>query len=548
MIKDRISFIKGARGSILCSFAFSFLLFIYGPLEMYLTNQDDFWLDFYTLFPVSLRAFLIFSAACIALFLGIYVVKIQLYKITLCIFFAAFIASYIQGTFLSNGLPPLDGRDIDWSAYASGYRTSVILWLSICISVMISLKKSGFIRLNRFIILITSLLFLLLGISSILLCITNNGFYRKNIGIATTKNQFEMSTNQNFIILLFDTIDADVFSALLESNPEYREVFRDFTYYDNTMGAYPFTKMSIPFILSGEWYENKTAFNFYQWKAFDHSPLLNELSDRGFKIGIYDQALSLSNPNSRYDNITDIPATVSSDLEFACYISQLSGIKYAPFFLKPLCYEAPEKINALKRPTEEIQYSYFKWANLAFYIEIFDCDTTFTNDNVFKFIHLEGAHLPHRFDKTVRLIENGTYSQDVEACITITSGYLNKLKLSNVYDNSIIIIMSDHGYNGPDSFEGRQHPFFLVKGLNEAHEMNIDHAPISYEDLQKAYTRLLAGNKSDDIFDYKEGDARERRYLLYQYYTESHMDEYLQHGEAGDLTTLLPSGRVFDRH
>ena len=119
MIKDRISFIKGARGSILCSFAFSFLLFIYGPLEMYLTNQDDFWFDFYTLFPISLRAFLIFSAACIALFLGIYVVKIQLYKIILCIFFAAFIASYIQGTFLSNGLPPLDGRDIDWSAYAS---------------------------------------------------------------------------------------------------------------------------------------------------------------------------------------------------------------------------------------------------------------------------------------------------------------------------------------------------------------------------------------------------------------------------------------------
>ena len=77
--------------------------------------------------------------------------------------------------------------------------------------------------------------------------------------------------------------------------------------------------------------------------------------------------------------------------------------------------------------------------------------------------------------------------------------------------------------------------------------MVVNHAPISYDDLQLAYKRLLSGNNSDEIFDYKEDDQRERRFLFYRYLEEDHMEEYVQHGRADDLTTLIPTGRVFER-
>ena len=75
----------------------------------------------------------------------------------------------------------------------------------------------------------------------------------------------------------------------------------------------------------------------------------------------------------------------------------------------------------------------------------------------------------------------------------------------------------------------------------------ISEAPISYEDLQEAYVRLLDGAQSDAVFDWKEGDTRERRFLEYAPGNEKHMVEYLQKGHAQDLTTMVPTGRVFDR-
>ena len=46
--------------------------------------------------------------------------------------------------------------------------------------------------------------------------------------------QFVMSEDQNFVILLLDTVDSRTITELLDEHPEYSEVFRDFTYFENT--------------------------------------------------------------------------------------------------------------------------------------------------------------------------------------------------------------------------------------------------------------------------------------------------------------------------
>ena len=44
--------------------------------------------------------------------------------------------------------------------------------------------------------------------------------------------QFVMSEDQNFVILLLDTVDSRTITELLDEHPEYSEVFRDFTYFE----------------------------------------------------------------------------------------------------------------------------------------------------------------------------------------------------------------------------------------------------------------------------------------------------------------------------
>ena len=72
-------------------------------------------------------------------------------------------------------------------------------------------------------------------------------------------------------------------------------------------------------------------------------------------------------------------------------------------------------------------------------------------------------------------------------------------------------------------------------------------APISFEDLQEAYVRLLDGRRSDEVFDWKEGDARERRFLRYSFLDDDHMQEYMQTGYASDMNTMIPTGREYNR-
>jgi hypothetical protein len=158
--------------------------------------------------------------------------------------------------------------------------------------------------------------------------------------------------------------------------------------------------------------------------------------------------------------------------------------------------------------------------------------------------------VPYRYNAQVQRIDSdqGSYQQNVECSMTIVAAYLQKLKDAGVYDNSAILVMADHGYD-PDPVEpvvGRMNPFLAVKGLDEHHDLAISKAPISYEDLQTAYARLLEGKSSGQVFDAQEGDDRVRRCILYKYLEDDHMLEYTQQGDAADPSGLTPTGTVYD--
>ena len=166
-------------------------------------------------------------------------------------------------------------------------------------------------------------------------------------------------------------------------------------------------------------------------------------------------------------------------------------------------------------------------------------------DNYFQFLHIEGGHYPWNMNKDFETIEEGTYEEKVESALTVIEKFLNRIKESGQYDNSVIIILADHGNNGYDS-AGRQNPVLYIKGINETHdEMQISDKKVSYVDLNDSiYYDLLDGKMSTDLLPNIE-ENRTRRFIWYKDYDD--MYEQTLDGHAWESDKLVNTGNRYTR-
>ena len=535
---------------LILSLALSFLLGLYAPLELYFTNITEFQFDFWALFPQLLKLFGILLAVCVVGFGLCYLIHNRLYDLALVLGGIGYCIAYVHGMYLVGNLPPLDGTDFSWSDYHKEAVISLIVCAVIAV-IFILLVRFLHMKKTRKVIAGLSLFFTaILVVTGVTVGITNNGFQRKPLMAVTKNNEFQMSSDTNMVIFLMDAVDSKAFRQLLDGDdPEYAQTLADFTYYPNTVGAYSFTEHSIPYILTGQWFENQGPFEDYTAQAMAASPLLNRLKAEHYRIGMYEEDLRCTEEQAaEFENVEKTTLRFTSFSAIAKEELKLVWFKYAPYLLKRAVHVDMNRFTMIVEPVSDSElYHYVNWD---FYPDAQNAQITTVSDKVFKFIHIEGAHVPLRYSKDVTIIgsDQGTYDQNLQASMTVLKQYLDDLKAAGVYDNTAIVVMADHGYwtYWDDKLLGRSNPMLAVKGVGESHEMKISEAPISYEDLQECFSRLLDGDASDQVFDAKEGDQRIRRYLSNNYLEEGHIVEYEQKGYATDLSTMVPTGRVFD--
>lgn len=542
---------------IVVAVAISFLVFLYAPVDLYCSNISEFWFDFGILIRASLGLFLISAIVLLVIYTVLWLIHPVLYRIGLAGGFLALLCTYIQGNFLVKNLPPLDGTTIDWDSYTVLRTEDLVLWgigLLVVVLMFIFLKKD---LLSRTVMYLSGGLTLMLLITAVSVALTSGALQERARYQIGGDEQFAVSEDQNFIILVLDTVDSRTFAGLLETHPEYAGEFRDFTYFENTVGAYSCTERAVPYILSGDWYENEETFDDYMRQMYQNSPLFQTLQERGYRMELYDEELYMDDDIAQmFGNIHRVDFALTSYTRFAKPLLKLIGFRYAPFELKKKCIfkiAAFDELIRVENAPEEISFSQMD--------HIFKDRLDKNGINIqeseakFQFIHLNGAHVPFIYDENMNIIdeEDGTYEQSMQAVILGAADYVEKLRESGAYDNTALIIMADHGFNGSLDESGdeawmRQCPLLLIKGFGETHDtMQISQAPVSFEDLQEAYVRLLDGKQSEAAFDWKEGDVRERRFLKYSFLDEDHMQEYMQTGYAFDRDTMIPTGREYNR-
>lgn len=566
------NFLSRCKGSILAALALCFIVLVYGPLELYFTNRKDFWFEPKVILPEVAFLFAVALVGCLALLAVInrFLPKLKPW-LTGCFVWGVLVC-YIHSNFLSGWLPSMDGKAVDWNAYPQQRILSIAVCLAVAVLVVLLAKKKWLEKVSLW---GGSLLTAMLAVTLVVLGIGSSSSSAGQMYYSSAEGLQKYSTDKNFVIFVVDMVDGDTFESVVNESEEYQNALRDFTYYNNTLCAYPYTYYAVPQLLSGEWYEGGEIYDTFRSRCLRESPLFTRLQNENWQMGMYlDELIFDKNAEpERFYNLRWQASNIVSHSAFWRVILRMSCVKNAPFDFKRLGYSLPEKLNGLKYGNLYNTDTWFVYHNSNFLESCQQADSTqnggktdLCQDKMFKYIHVEGAHYPFQYGPHMENVEGtdqANYRNNVAGTVYMIGQYLDMLRNNGTYDNTAIVIMSDHGFaqdeNGGEANEGRQHSIFLAKGFGESHDYAENAAPLSYDDLQTAFSRLLDGAQGDAVTDWKAGDQRERRYLNYLHqYTESDgktvqtreingegFIEMIQTGLAGDCSTLKPSGNIY---
>lgn len=547
------SALKELLPAYIIAFVFCFMLFVFEPMVMYSTNQLDFWFDMALMIGPVLLGFLVFFLGLSLILTAAYLVnKIfargkepTVYRIISIVVFWTFFVTYLQGNMLSGGLPALDGSIIDWDAFRSNDIVTVSIGVVLIGALVFLLIKFGAKRVLKYVAAASVAVFAILFVTAVYELISWNAFARKDSIIATNNDFNSISTDKNFVVLLNDAVGSSEFNSVLEENPEYKKVFEDFTYYPDTLGCFPCTRDTIPVVLGGALNKNEMKFEDFSSKSLNESPFFKELTEKGYDINLYESELVWY--GSKSFNINNSTDYKNYRLPFKSFFKEevkYIKYKYLPYYLKRYSNIESMDFNGL--------VDKYLWDDRTIYKTVTkNPELDKQSDKMFSFVHTEGAHIPFSYDKDLNILpyHSGTYEQKIEAVIKMTGAYIDRLKANGAYDNTVIIVMADHGntdLNSSDDMLVRANPMFMIKGINERHEFTKSDKPISYLDLMDIYSELLEGESAEEATE-DIPDKRERYFMWYRNFRlEDHIVEYVVTDKAWEWTKFKKTGREYD--
>lgn len=459
---------------ILSSFLLSFTFF-FGAIDFTIISSESIWFDVYNIvgfsFIVLLVMFFILSGIGMAL-------KNTLRQLYGGILFGLSVALHIQGNFLNQNLNALIGS-------VQGFSNEEILfnsffWLMILSIAVFMIRKGKGREIAKYAMIVLALVqCTTLGIELISYKSDENEQTR-----VLTVDDMNQIGDENIIVLLADMLDQEYIEKLLNDDPDYFDDYEGFTYYRNCTGLYSSTHPTICYLLTGQEYHMETTLTDYREQAYSNPELyLNRLSEE-YEIDVYTASTYVDHaePGLISNQAASDSLSAKGFLEPAATWYKVVLYRYLPLGLKNAITLNSKDYDVLKRQYNlEGVYNLTNEAQVDFFNRIEQEGLKNNKNKLFKFIHLWGTHIPFSIDENVQVADDGdvTYLETSKGVFNIMKAYLENLKNAGVYDNSTIILMSDHGvYN-----YNVTNPFLFVKPSNSSDAFSVSDVPVSFRDI-----------------------------------------------------------------
>mgnify|MGYP001396370092 CR=1 FL=1 len=541
--------------SIVVSLLFGLTVFLFGPVQIYYTNNLEFEFIFTNVvyFIVLLTLFLI---VCLILLLT--ALKTSVHEKVASFLFIFATLWWIQGNILilirDYGI--FDGKEINWNDHTIFSLFDLLLWI-----VLLSL---ALIKTRTVYKLIRAGGISLIIIQSISSLIT---WYQapeepdwKRYYIETESN-FNYSSDKNVIILLLDTFQSDIFQEILNEEPSLHNDFNGFTYFRNSLGGFPYTYPSVPLILTGEYYDNSVPIQEFIQNSYSTKSIPLILNKHGYDIALFPYITKTIYLNEKISSNIQVKKTEYSANNLL-ELYNVTFFRYLPDITKKYFYRY--KVNSDDKESNSIGYRDLDFIHSALR------DSRVENSKpTFKFFHLVGAHPPFQLNEQLKIeklpFNRDGYKIQAKAELEIVRRFLASLKDLGVYDNSMIMVVGDHGlgshginYNGEiiyNSMIASAIPLILVKPFGADGILKTSDAPVTLSDIPKTIFDEL-GIEDDypgvSMFRLNETDNRERRFLYFNWVWEDWdkaflppMREYIVTGFSWDEKYWTPTYRRY---
>ena len=334
------------------------------------------------------------------------------------------------------------------------------------------------------------------------------------------------ATETNYLYILLDEVYGGSAMEILRSEEGLADSFEGFTFYSNVAGIYPTTIVSVPAILGGELYRNKQPVRDYLAEAFSNSSLLNLLKDREIETFIHSSGMYCSHlPGVACSDMGDmLPSEKAAAAEYG-EILDIAMFAMLPDLLKPLLYQQGNwTFRRIIKPIDSLMPTSFQVQEFEFFINEMTVGETASS---FKFYHNTVTHSPVKLDRNcTRLRTNlppvySSYLEQDRCGFALTAKLLDKLRELGVYDNTFIVVSSDHGRpfvsdhhqdlfdNSPSGASYKQygyaHAILLVKPPAARDKLAFSREPRSLLDVGGLFTDAVGTGEPGAEAVYKAG-------------------------------------------
>lgn len=523
------SWIKAFTPEILGAFTLAFTVFFFAPTYLFILNLAANVVSLKESLPGFILAtvvgFVIFSLLAI---LAYSFLRKHILAVLLVLLAIAFL---VQGMYLNVDIGLLNGLEVDFRILGNLVWIDLLIWAVILIGglVLYRLIEKNF----RFLagLIIFAQLALLISI-----VIPNwASLMKQEVTSNDNGNYLNFSTEKNVIVILLDSFSQVLYEDITINFPKYREILKDFTEYENVIGAFPTTKPSIPFILSGEPYDNSEEFSKYLVNTEGYQ-IQNVMRDNGYETVLF-TAVPIQT-SVGWDRMSYVTASSGRvDLLSKQYV--LVGIRFLPNSLKPILVK--EFFAGSGGSFHESMLNFLK---LIPQVE------AKAEHPVFEFIHLSGTHAPAQLSEDLTLVKTGTTpAEQGKASLNLLAAFLQKLKEIHVYDESLIMVVADHGHDmtstviDPQSLvANKARPIFLIKLPSEEHDSSpISSASLMTGDLPGIIQNYLDSTQHGNVND----PLPERETRIFSFYSwedadwnESYLPPFLNFQVRGEVSAI----------
>lgn len=505
-------------------FLFIFMIGIFGPSEVFFGNYTELgvvygefgWLFLGVGFTISI---------IIAFVLAFFPEMIR--KIILAVVWGLSIAGYIQVMFLNKGIDQIGVTAEGYIPDADRVIKNVVFWgaviaITFVITFVYKKKWSKVIQLTTTVLLLVQLV----AYGSLFLTTDDGAFhYAENELCLDMEQQFTISSNENIIVLLFDNLPNEWFEEARATYPDITKGLEDFTYYNNADCNYYGTYPSFIHILTGNPLDLSLSVNDYFKQSWDNektNAYFNILHSHNYKMNVFSYLSevmtggnSLEIAEGKVDNIIekDDAREIDKPLLYKTML-KMSLYRYMPEYFKPkFDVQNEQYASIVSYPNNTMQYS-----NPNFYNTMMEKGLTIDDSsNYFVVNHLNGGH-EFINDANCQYAQDPDRDDTIKGIFLLAEEYISQIKESGSYDDSTIIIMTDHG-------TGRNaQPIFFMKEPHETHDvMQENNAPITYEELVPTIIELLGEDYSafgKSFHEFKQDEVRHRVFYDRTYDTD----------------------------